>query len=97
VQPTLELGGTHEVVTLVIAPDDIKAEGTSVDFVHSLLRECKLYGVVFGIAAAVWCASYSAYVDERFYRTQWLAGPDEQPKAFAETDMDEDEVAGLDP
>ena len=96
-EPTLELGGTHGVVTLATAPDDIKAEGSAVDFVHSLLRECKLYGVVFGIAAAVWCASYSAYVDERFYRTVWLAGPDEQPKAFAEIEADEDEVAGLDP
>ena len=65
------------------------------EVVWSVLRECKVYAMVGAICAAVWCAGFAAHVDERFKRTEWLAGSDEHPTAYA--DLDDEEIEGLAP
>ena len=73
VQPVIELSRSHAVVTLAIPRDDIKSGGHGVEWIHSVLREGKLYGMIALIASIVWISGYSARLDQRWRETVWMS------------------------
>jgi hypothetical protein len=49
-----------------------------VEWIHAVLREGKLYGMVTLIALIVWVAGYSARVDQRWHEMEWLSAPKQE-------------------
>lgn len=49
------------------------------EWIHSVLREGKLYGMIALIASIVWVAGYSARVDQRWRETEWMSALDHDP------------------
>jgi hypothetical protein len=53
-----------------------------VDWVHSLLREGKLYGMIGLIGGIVWSAGYAARVDDKWHKSEWMAPAEHDPGAM---------------
>lgn len=53
------------------------------EWVHSLVREGKLYGMIALIGGIVWSAGYAARVDDKWHESEWLSAAEHDPALMA--------------